>query len=180
MNAPESRDALLSTEDGNPAHRPSEQFSNFGYLALSKFCATHDSQILRAQSADLTRLMDAVRTRIAEDLTKSDHAQVAAAGVTNLTRLLAAHKTLVDGLVTRRLSADQQSRVLAENFERDMKPVLANVHALHRRFGSPSAIKAKPEAFASEAEGVFRALESRLQQQDLELFSRYDALVKTT
>ncbi|MFK4705786.1 hypothetical protein ABIC83_002625 [Roseateles asaccharophilus] len=154
------------------------QADAFGPVTLTAFASNpNGSHVFRAQHAHLTRLMAGVLAA-AEAGLDGERAVVIREGLTSLSTLLQLHQSLEDGLVHRALSAEPRSRMMAETFEREMAPLVAEVASLSRRFPTPSSIMASSKGeFATLCGNLFTRLKERFGREERDIFSAYDRIL---
>lgn len=147
----------------------------FGPVTLANFAQNPSgAHVFRAQHELLSQLMAAV-LRHAEAAISGEAAYQARVALTSLTSLLPVHQGLEDALVHRSLAADPRARMMAEQFEREMAPLVAELASLSRRFPTASSILHSPKGeFVSAVQGFFTRLQERFRREERDLFPAFD------
>jgi len=147
----------------------------FGPVTLSSFAQNPSgAHLFRVQHEMLVQLMARVVSSTEGDV-RPESALQARTALTTLTTLLPVHQSLEDSLVHRTLAGESRVRMLAEQFEREMVPLGAEVAALSRRYPVATLILAAPRGeFAAAASGLFSRLQERFRREERDLFPSFD------
>ncbi len=147
----------------------------FGPVTLATFAQKPSgAHLFRVQHELLVHLMSRAVTST-EGEVGPESALHARNALTTLTTLLPVHQSLEDSLVHSALSGEPRARMLAEQFEREMVPLAAEVAALSRRYPAASSILSAPRGeFAAAASGVFSRLQERFRREERDLFPSFD------
>jgi len=155
--------------------RAGRQADAFGPVALASFASNpNGAHLFRVQHERLTSLMTSILAATEVEVTGA-LSVAARSHLTTLATLLPLHQSLEDGLVHRALAPEPRVRMVAEAFEREMAPLLAELAALSRRFPSASSILSAPNGeFAQACSGLFSRLQERFRREERDIFSAYD------
>jgi hypothetical protein len=147
----------------------------FGPVTLATFAQNPSgAHLFRVQHEMLVQLMARVVSSTEVDV-GPESALRARTALTTLTTLLPVHQSLEDSLVHRALVGEPRARMLAEQFEREMVPLGAEVAALSRRYPAASSILVAPRGeFAAAASGLFSRLQERFRREERDLFPSFD------
>lgn len=147
----------------------------FGPVTLATFAQSPSgAHLFRVQHELLLQLMSRVGAGT-EGEVGPETALQARTALTTLATLLPVHQSLEDSLVHRALSGEPRARMLAEQFEREMAPLSAEVAALSRRYPTASSILFAPRGeFAAAASGLFTRLQERFRREERDLFPSFD------
>ena len=153
----------------------------FGPVTLAAFAQNPTgAHLFRVQHELLVQLMSRVVSST-EGEVGPESALQARTALTTLTTLLPVHQSLEDSLVHRSLSGETRARMLAEQFEREMVPLAAEVAALSRRYPVASSILSAPRGeFAAAASGLFSRLQERFRREERDLFPALDRVASTS
>lgn len=165
------------TLNASPASNAGEaRFADaFGPVTLASFAQKPTgAHLFRVQHGLLIKLMGSVVSGAEGDVDAESALRVRA-DLTTLTSLLPIHQSLEDSLVHRALSSEPRARMVAEQFEREMAPLAAELSALARRYHSASSILYAPKGeFASVAGAISARLQERFRREERDLFPSFD------
>jgi hypothetical protein len=138
------------------------------------------AHLFRVQHEHLAQLMHRVIVG-SEGTPTGESAVDARSALTTLTSLLAIHQSLEESLVHRSLAAEPRARMAAEQFEREMVPLMAELGSLARRYPTASSIfhGVKGE-FAAAATHLFARLQERFRREERDLFPVFDRVTTGT
>lgn len=150
----------------------------FGPVALANYATkATGAHLFRAQHEHLVRLMTAIVVGTERDVT-GPLAVAARINLTTLTTLLPLHQALEDNLVFRGVEQEPRSRMVAETFEREIAPLLAELAALSRRYPSASSIYLSLKGeFTHACAGLFTRLHERFKREERDMFPLYDRAI---
>lgn len=148
----------------------------FSYAVLAQFALSPTgSHLFRAQHESIVRLMNRVLETLASR--KSDSggwSLVARNGLTDILSMIQVHQSFEDDLLRRSLASDARSRMLHEQLERDVAPILSSLAALGHKFSTPSSIEDGPDEFFRQASEIFERVQDRFRMEERQLHSLYD------
>jgi hypothetical protein len=147
----------------------------FGPVTLATFAQNPSgAHLFRVQHELLVQLMGRIVSST-EGEVGQDSAYQARTALTTLSALFPVHQALEDSLVHRALAGEPRARMLAEQFEREMAPLAAELLALSRRYPSASSILLAPRGeFAAAASALFARLQERFRREERDLLPSYD------
>lgn len=150
----------------------------FGPVALASFAMNPSgAHLFRMQHERLASLMTSILASTEVQITGAG-ALAARNALTSLTVLMPVHQSLENDLIHRALAGEPRARMMAEQFEREMVPLLSELASLARRYPSPSSIAAAPEgAFVQQAGSLFNKFQERFRREERDLFPVYDRSV---
>ena len=94
--------------------------------------------------------------------------------------MLVVHQSLEDALVRRALAAEPRMRLVVEQFEREMAPLMSEISALSREYPTPSSILKKPFQFGLTFSCLLLKFQERFRDEERELLSAYDRTVRVS
>lgn len=170
---------MTTTASGAADVRPELERDAFGPVTLAAYAMSPSgAHLFRMQHERLAGLMTSILASTERQVTGAG-ALAARNALTMLTVLMPVHQSLENDLIHRSLAGEPRARMMAEQFEREMVPLLAELASLARRFPSPSAIAAAPAgAFAHQAGSLFNKLQERFHREERDLFPVYDRSVQ--
>lgn len=160
-------------------HGPAEEQARFadafGPVALTTYAQSPSgAHLFRVQHERLLQLMERIVAKTEGEVT-GEGAVDARNALTTLSAQLPVHQGLEDAMVMRLLGAETKVRMLAEQFEREMAPLLTELAALARRYPTPSSILQAPRGeFSQTASSLFTRLRERFRREERDLFPSYD------
>lgn len=147
----------------------------FGPVTLAQAAtAPNGAHLFRVQHERLISLMKMILAST-EKAVDGENAVLARSALTQLSTLLPLHQSLEESFMNRALSSETRTRILAEQFEREMAPMLADLASLARIYPSASSILRSPAGeFAHTCSALFVRLQERFRREERELFASYD------
>lgn len=149
----------------------------FGPVTLASFAQNPTgAHLFRSQHELLQQQMAAVSRQCASEI-NPEAALEARIAINWLSSLLPIHQSLEDSLIHRLLSSEPRSRMIAEQFEREMVPLGGEWAAYTRRYPTASSIFHAPAGeFAAASSALFSRLQERFRREERDLFPVYDRL----
>lgn len=175
----------MDTLDNLQPGEAAENTDAFGPVALASFALNPTgAHLFRAQHERILRTLDAVTACIEGGLGGDEAGGVRALAIrrslTSVLSMLAIHQALEDALVRRALAQEPRMRLVVEQFEREMAPLVSELAALSRRFPTPSSVLRSPTEFADAYAGLLAKLQERLRAEERELHSVYDRTARVS
>lgn len=129
----------------------------------------------RLQHNELIALARELQGMLNEDALSKD-ATAARHCLGNLMGKLNMHLSTEDKVLYPELEAHKDPAVasLAHRFASEMKTTAASISSYNGRWGTPSAIKAKPHEFVKETRDVIKILSDRIKRENQELYATAD------
>ena len=153
----------------------------FGPVALTNFATNPGgAHLFRQQHELLGGLMNTILVATERDVAGQSPV-VARTALTILNTRLPLHQSLEDALIHSALGNEPRASMLAEQFERDMVPLLSDLASLSRRYPTASSIlQAPPGEFAQACAGLFSRLRERFRREERDLFPAFDRATRGT
>lgn len=131
------------------------------------------AHLFRVQHEHLLQLMrDTVAQ--AEDSSRDESAANARIGLTAIGINSGIHQTLEEALVHSVLASEPRARMVVEQFERELVPLVAELEALARRYPTASSILASRSDFVGAASHLFGRLRDRFRREERDLFPLFE------
>jgi hypothetical protein len=149
----------------------------FGPVALATFALNPSgAHFFRAQHEQIIRSLDLIADILSHGLGRSslDAALRIRTELTCIVEMIHVHQSAEEFIIRRALESEPRLRMTAEQFERQMIPLMAEFSNLGRSFVTPSAILAAPNEFAQEFTSLYSRIQERFKTEERELFSAYD------
>lgn len=149
---------------------------SFGSVALAQFAADPNSaHLFRAQHEHIIRMLDELTTLCSEQVQNPLDTALKARNMLTQIRVLASmHQTLENNVTHQVVATDPVLRISAEQFEREMVPLLAELSALSKRYPAPSTIAADLHGFTRASGELFTRLRERYRREEREAFPAFD------
>lgn len=165
----------------NESTAGNDQADAFGPVTLAGFALSPSgAHLFRAQHEHILRAMAGVTACIEAGLESDSGARALSARqlLTTATSMLVVHQSLEDALVRRALLAEPRMRLVVEQFEREMAPLMSEIAALSRHYPTPSSILKNSVEFGLTFTSLLFKFEERFRAEERELLSAYDRTVR--
>ena len=149
---------------------------SFGSVALAQFAADPNSaHLFRAQHEHIIRALDELTTLCTEPVQNPlDTALKVRNMLTSIRVLVSMHQTLENNVTHQVVATDPVLRIQAEQFEREMVPLLAELASLSKRYPAPSTIAADMHGFMRASADLFTRMRERYRREEREAFPAFD------
>jgi hypothetical protein len=156
----------------------SEHADAFGPVALATFALNPSgAHLFRAQHEHILRTLANVTDAVESGLAGARGVSAALAAREALTiasSMLSIHQSLEDSLVRRALAAEPRMRLVVDQFEREMAPLVSEMASIARRYPTPSSILKNAGEFALAFSSLLSKLQERFRAEERELLSAFD------
>jgi hypothetical protein len=156
---------------------PTETFADaFGAATLQSFALNPSgAHLFRAQHEKILSMASVVTRSIEQGVASNGRLALEAhRGLTTLTAMLGVHQSFEEALCQQLLGSDPRTRAQAEQAERDLAPVVAELQSLTRRFAAPSLLLAAPDEFAHAWAALLARLQERFRAEERKFFTAVD------
>ena len=134
------------------------------------------AHLFRVQHERMAQLMRRVVVG-SEGVLSGESVVDARSALTTLTSLLSIHQSLEESLVHRSFAAEPRARMIAEQFEREMVPLMAEMGSLARRYPTASSIlHGSKGEFTAAAGHLFARFQERFRREERDLFPAFDRI----
>jgi len=151
----------------------------FGPVALVNFALNPTgAHMFRAQHEQILRSLDDASTLIddgADSIQANGERVVQICWFLTLaSSMMATHQSIEDTLVRRALEDEPRMRLIVEQFEREMPPLVSEMTLLSRRYPTPSSILKNTGEFGTALSSLVLKLRERFRAEERDIFPAYD------
>ena len=181
--APEMSNPLSETHDRTnepseepaPAGQPRVAGSAFEYLTLSLFADRTQgvTQLLRSQHSEIQMGFERIRDLLMGGADKSSDIKMVMVSVFAQVHL---HLALERGVMGKQMSTDPRGRVMFDQFDLELAPLLSTISELSRSFPNPSAIASDFAGFKAIIERAMRLIDERFRHEERDLYVEFDRM----
>lgn len=157
----------------------------FGPVALANF-ALHPTgaHIFRAQHEQILRALSRVTGLLEAGFGAGpvgcSQALQASCDMTLVLSMMGIHQSIEDSIIRRTLAAEPRMRLVVEQFEREMAPLMSEMFSFVRRYPSPSSILKSTSEFSNTFSSLLAKLQERFRAEERELLSAFDRAIRVS